>query len=110
MSTKFMNDVDCVARDRVGSVKDMNKRRQFVLDEKTNRLLEDLAADHAGNLSFVVREAIQVYADLEADLERIEADPGFQAMMRRSEDDIRAGRLVPHSEVKKRSAKIRRKR
>lgn len=81
----------------------MSKRRQFVLDDRTNELLEQLAADRAGNLSFVVREAIQLYADMDSRLDQIEQDPEFQLMMERSEDDIRAGRLVSHDEAKSRS-------
>jgi len=33
-------------------------RHQFVLDKRTNKLLEELAFYHAGNRSMVVREAI----------------------------------------------------
>lgn len=81
----------------------MSKRRQFVLDERTNELLEELAADRAGNLSYVVREAIQLYAEMDSRLDQIEQDPEFLRMMERSEDDIRAGRLVTHAEAKRRS-------
>lgn len=77
----------------------MSKRRQFVLDDRTNEVLEKLAADRAGNLSFVVREAIQLYADMDSRLDQIEQDPEFQRMMERSEDDIHSGRLVPHKEA-----------
>ena len=83
----------------------MSKRRQFVLDERTNELLEELAADRAGNRSFVVREAIQLYAEMDSRLDQIEQDPEFQRMMERSEDDIRVGRLVSHEEVKRRFRK-----
>jgi predicted transcriptional regulator len=83
----------------------MSKRRQFVLDDRTNALLEELAADRAGNLSYVVREAIQLYADMDSRLDHIEQDPEFQRMMERSEDDIRAGRTVSHAEVKRRFRK-----
>ena len=78
-------------------------RRQFVLDERTNQLLEELAADRAGNLSYVVREAIQLYARFDNQLDEIEAEPGFQQMMDRSAADIRAGRVVTHAQVKRRS-------
>lgn len=88
----------------------MSKRRQFVLDERTNTLLEELAADRAGNLSYVVREAIQLYADMDSRLDQIEQDPEFQRMMERSEDDIRAGRLVSHAEVARRFRKKKRTR
>jgi predicted transcriptional regulator len=78
-------------------------RHQFVLDKRTNKLLEELAAYRAGNRSLVVREAIQLYADVEDRLDRVEADPGFQEMMAKSDADIRAGRVIPHSEVIKMS-------
>ena len=83
----------------------MRRRRQFVLDERTNELLEELAADRAGNLSYVVREAIQLYAEMDSRLDQVEQDPDFVRMMERSEDDIRAGRLVSHREARKRSHK-----
>jgi predicted transcriptional regulator len=76
-------------------------RRQFVLDKQTNKLLEELASYRAGNRSMVVREAIQFYADMEDDLDKIEADPNFQKMIAQSDADIRAGRGIPHSEVVK---------
>ncbi len=76
------------------------RRRQFVLDEKTNDLLEELAADRAGNLSYVVRETIQLYARYQDQLDEIEANPVLQQLMRRSAEDIRAGRVVSHGEVK----------
>ncbi len=76
-------------------------RYQFVLDRRTNRLLDELATTRAGNRSYVVREAIQTYAALESALEEVEADPGFQQMMNRSAADIRTGRVYSHAEVKK---------
>ena len=88
-------------------------RHQFVLDKRTNKLLEELAFYHAGNRSMVVREAIQLYADMEDRLEKIEADPAFQKMVAKSDADIKAGRVIPHSEVVKmsraRSAKSRKR-
>ena len=39
-------------------------RKQFVLDKRTDKLLDELAAYRGGNRSLVIREAIQVYADL----------------------------------------------
>lgn len=78
-------------------------RRQFVLDKRTNKLLEELASYRAGNRSMVVREAIQYYADMEDQLDKIEADPKFQKMMAQSDADIRAGRVIPHSEIVKMS-------
>jgi predicted transcriptional regulator len=76
-----------------------NMRKQFVLDKRTNELLEELASYRGGNRSVVIREAIQVYADMEEQLDKIEADPAFQAMMRDSDRDIREGRVTPHGQV-----------
>jgi len=74
-------------------------RKQFVLDKRTNKLLEELASYNGGNRSLIVRQAIQVYSDMEDRLDKIEADPAFQAMMARSDADIKAGRVIPHDEV-----------
>ena len=78
-------------------------RHQFVLDERTNELLEELASYRDGNRSVIVREAIQLYADMEDRRDKIEADPAFQKMMAKSDADIKAGRVIPHSEVVKMS-------
>jgi predicted transcriptional regulator len=43
---------------------------------------------------------------METRLDKIEADPAFQEMMQRSDEDIRAGRVVSHEEVK---GRLRRK-
>ena len=82
-------------------------RRQFVLDSRTEELLDQLAAARAGNRSFVVRQAIAIYASLEERLAEIEAEPGFQRQMRHSAADIEAGRVLTQSRAQKR---LRRKR
>jgi len=74
-------------------------RKQFVLDKRTNRLLEELASYRGGNRSLVVREAIQAFSDMEDRLDKIEADPAFQKMMRESDRAIREGRVTSHEEV-----------
>jgi predicted transcriptional regulator len=74
-------------------------RKQFVLDKRTNELLEELASYRGGNRSVVIREAIQVYADMEDYLDKIEADPAFQGMMRDSDRDVRGGRVTSHEQV-----------
>ena len=84
-------------------------RHQFVLDNKSNRLLNELAESRGGNRSLVVREAIAVYADQEAYLEKIEADPKFIEMMDKSAADIRAGRVSEQAEVERRFAKKRKR-
>lgn len=84
-------------------------RHQFVLDKKSNKLLNELAESRGGNRSRVVREAIMIYADREAYLDQIESDPKFIEMMERSAADIRAGRVSEQAEVERRFAKKRKK-
>jgi predicted transcriptional regulator len=77
-------------------------RRQFVLDKESNRQLEELAETRAGNRSLVVREAIGLYAAMEATLEEIEANPKFVKMMERTSADIRDGRVHTQDDVEHR--------
>jgi predicted transcriptional regulator len=76
-------------------------RHQFVLDKKSNRLLAELAESRGGNRSRVVREAIALYADQEAYLEKIESDPKFNEMMEKSAADIKAGRVYSQDEAER---------
>jgi predicted transcriptional regulator len=98
-----MNGVDCYTLGAIVPHREFFMRRQFVLDKRTDELLEDLASYRAGNRSMVVREAIQFYAYMEDKLDKVEADPEFQKMMAKSDAEIRAGHLIPHSEVVKMS-------
>jgi|HubBroStandDraft_4_1064222.scaffolds.fasta_scaffold208003_2 predicted transcriptional regulator len=85
-------------------------RRQFVLDRKSSRQLDELAETHAGNRSLVVREAIGLYAAMEASLEEIEANPEFIKMMERTAADIREGRVFTQKDVQRMVAKKRKRR
>jgi predicted transcriptional regulator len=85
-------------------------RHQFVLDRKSNRLLNELAEARGGNRSLVVREAIAVYADQEAYLEKIEADPKFIERMEKSAADIREGRVFTQEDFRRLIAKKRKRR
>jgi predicted transcriptional regulator len=85
-------------------------RRQFVLDQKSSKLLDELAETRAGNRSLVIREAIGLYAAMEASLDEIEQDPKFVKMMERTGADIREGRVQSHEEFQRRLAKRRRQR
>lgn len=82
-------------------------RRQFVLDERSEKLLDRLAEARADNRSFVVREAIALYAAMEDQLAEIESDPEFRRRMRRSAMDFEAGRTLTQAQAEKR---LRRKR
>ena len=77
-------------------------RSQFVLDDQTEQLLNDLAATRAGNRSFVVREAIHLYANLEGWLDTVEAQPGLGRMMDASAADIEAGRVMTSRQLRQR--------
>jgi predicted transcriptional regulator len=77
-------------------------RHQFVLDKRSKQILDDLVQYRGGNRSRVVREALVALADMEARVDKIDADPAFQERMQRSDQDIRAGRVVSHEEVKRR--------
>ena len=85
-------------------------RRQFVLDKKSSRQLDDLAETHAGNRSLVVREAIGLYAAMEASLQEIESNPEFIKMMERTAADIREGRIFTQEDVHRLVAKKRKRR
>ena len=76
-------------------------RRQFVLDKKSSKLLDELAESRGGNRSSVVREAIALYAEQEAYLEQIESDPKFIEMMKKSAEDIKAGRVFSQEEAQR---------
>jgi predicted transcriptional regulator len=85
-------------------------RRQFVLDEESSRLLEELAETRAGNRSLVVREAIGLYAAMEASLEEVEANPKFVKMMERTNADIRDGHIHTQDDVERRISGKKRRR
>jgi len=64
------------------------------------------AATAAGSLA----KALLALAYMETRLDKIEADPAFQEMMQRSDEDIRAGRVVSHEEINRLRRKHSKKR
>jgi predicted transcriptional regulator len=78
----------------------MAVKTQVVLDDETRALLEELARPRGGNRSFVVREALRVYAAMEDNLDAIERTPAFQRAMAASDADIQHGRVRSHAEAK----------
>jgi len=74
---------------------------QVVLDEDSHVLLQELARPRGNNRSFVVREALRVYAAMEAHLDELEREPSFRKMMKSSAEDILAGRLHSHAEAER---------
>jgi len=85
-------------------------RYQFVLDKLGKKVLDDLAQYRGGNRSRVVREALVTLADMEARLDKSEADPAFQKMMADSDQAIREGRVTPHEVVVKMALSKRKRR
>src|SRR5229473_881620 len=75
-------------------------RHRFVRDKRSKLILDDLAQYRGGNRSRVVREALVALAGMETRLDKIEEDPAFQEMMRRSDADIRAGRAITASALR----------
>jgi len=68
-------------------------RKQFVLDKRTDKMLQELASYVGGNRSLVVREAIKLYSNMEDRLDE-SSRPGFP------EDDggvdVQSGKAVSH--------------
>ncbi|MGB2663453.1 MAG: hypothetical protein WAK48_05590 [Candidatus Acidiferrum sp.] len=62
-------------------------------------MIEELASYRGGNRSLVIGEAIQVYADMEDSLDKVDADPAFQALMNESDQAVREGRVTSHDDV-----------
>lgn len=85
------------------------RRRQIVLDHRSDKLLKRLTSDRDGNYSRTVRYALQALADQDAMFEAIERDPGFIAMMEESDRAIREGRVTTLDELKKQLRAKRRK-
>jgi predicted transcriptional regulator len=77
----------------------MSIKTQVVLDPESRLLLDELARPRGGNRSFVVREALRVYAAMEEELDALEQTPAFKRMMESSAADIRDGRLLSHRDA-----------
>lgn len=80
----------------------MARKVQVVLDDKSYRLLKELAAPRAGNQSFVVREAIRYFAErekVERVLDAVLLQPHAREAMDAGIAAWREGRLRPYNEV-----------
>jgi len=80
----------------------MVRKIQVVLDNKTYRLLQELARRWAGNKNFVVREALRQFADRERVEGALTEILGKRHALKAMEVGIAAlttGRLVPHERV-----------
>jgi predicted transcriptional regulator len=88
--------------------KEQEMKCQVVLDSKSKTLLDELAKPRGNNRSFVVREALRVFAAMETYLDELERDPAFQRAMNAGLADIAAGRLHSHREARQLVARKRR--
>lgn len=89
---------------------DSMKRRQILLDEQSEKILDRLAAPHAGNRSLAVREMLKTQHTIEALLDKIEAD-NHQSLRRqkeRSESGFREGTFTPWKEVERLAGRMKR--
>lgn len=80
-------------------------RREIEIDEDTNRLLTELAAEYKGDLSLALADLVHAREGLEEFAERSEAaqESTLRVMRDRSESDFREGRTVTWEEVKTRN-------
>ncbi|MGD1092605.1 MAG: hypothetical protein ABSB35_11530 [Bryobacteraceae bacterium] len=80
-------------------------RREIEVDEDTNRLLTELAAEYEGDLSSALADLVHAREGLEEFAKRSEAahESTLLAMRDRSESDFREGRTVTWEDVKARN-------
>ena len=80
-------------------------RREIEVDEDTNRLLTELAAEYEGDLSSALADLVHAREGLEEFAERSEAahESTLVAMRDRSDADFREGRTVTWEDVKTRN-------
>jgi predicted transcriptional regulator len=82
------------------------RKLQVTIDDRTARLLDDLAAPRAGNRSFVIREAIKRMSaqdGFERYLDWLEEQPGVRTTPGRALADEQAGRTASHAQALKRA-------
>jgi hypothetical protein len=80
------------------------KRRQILLDDKSDRILDRLAQFHSGGRSRAIREALKMHETMEgmlSELEALHADE-LKRQKERSESEFREGKVVTLEEMKRR--------
>ncbi len=87
---------------------DVAMKCQVVLDAESKALLDALARPRGNNRSFVVREALRVYAAMEGYLDDLERQPGFRKAMEAAQADLAAGRVRPNAAAERIVRKKRR--
>ena len=79
-------------------------KREVMLDEESNRVLESLAQDCGGDVGRVICELLRMHALPEADLDELERAQAEELTRQRdlSEREFREGKIVPWAELKRR--------
>jgi hypothetical protein len=81
------------------------RRRQILLDEQSDRILQGVAKPYRGNKSLAVREVLKTHSTLEKLLSEIERShaASLRRQKARSEGGFRDGKFTPWEEVKRRN-------
>jgi hypothetical protein len=79
------------------------KRRQILLDEESDRILEEIAQFHSGDRSLAVREVLKMYKNTESALDELERANASELRRQKlqSEKSFREGTAVPWEQVKR---------
>ena len=81
------------------------RRRQILLDDESERILESLAKPHAGNKSLAIREALKMQNAVLTLLDEIEHfhSASLRRQKERSERGFREGKFTSWEEVERRN-------
>ncbi len=81
------------------------KRVEILLDDQTDQILDSLAAQHQGDRSEAVREALRAQGVIAAFLDEIEDQNAvsLKDQLERSKQDFQAGRVKTWEEVKRKA-------
>ncbi len=79
------------------------KRRQIVLDDQSDRILDGMAQLHNGNRSLAIREVLKTHETVESMLQEMERlySGELRRQKVRSEKSFRDGTAVPWEQVRK---------
>ncbi len=77
-------------------------RREIEIDEETDRILQDLAAQHNSNLGEVLADLVRAHEGLEAFLEESEHHHALELkpLVDQAEKDFSEGRGIPWEKIK----------
>ncbi len=81
-------------------------RREVLLDDESNKLLDDMASEHAGDASVALSELLHTRESIESFLDEFEAihEENLKEQVERAECDFRQGRHKTWEELKHRNS------